>query len=79
MNGDKLFDCKLYGCSAAVDTTWPAQSPNTVCPIKALEVEDPSWLVDRNRLRSLGMAYLTTKFYLLFILLCSPVCCRHVD
>lgn len=39
--------------SLPVDTTWPAQSPNTVCPIKALEVEDPSWLVDRNRLRSL--------------------------
>uniref|UniRef100_A0A453FUW5 Uncharacterized protein n=1 Tax=Aegilops tauschii subsp. strangulata TaxID=200361 RepID=A0A453FUW5_AEGTS len=35
------------------DTTCPAQSPNTVCPTKALEVEDPSWLVDRNRLRSL--------------------------
>ncbi|EMS53970.1 hypothetical protein TRIUR3_30599 [Triticum urartu] len=39
--------------SLAADTTCPAQSPNTVCPTKALEVEDPSWLVDRNRLRSL--------------------------
>ncbi|XP_044977833.1 zinc finger HIT domain-containing protein 3 isoform X3 [Hordeum vulgare subsp. vulgare] len=37
----------------SVDTTWPAQSPNTVCPTKALEIEDPSWLVDRTRLRSL--------------------------
>ncbi|KAM3333485.1 hypothetical protein ACQJBY_028530 [Aegilops geniculata] len=39
--------------SLAADTACPAQSPNTVCPTKALEVEDPSWLVDRNRLRSL--------------------------
>ncbi|VAH81414.1 unnamed protein product [Triticum turgidum subsp. durum] len=39
--------------SLAADITCPAQSPNTVCPTKALEVEDPSWLVDRNRLRSL--------------------------
>lgn len=78
MHGNKLFDCKLYCCSAAADTTCPAQSPNTVCPTKALEVEDPSWLVDRNRLRSLGMAYLTTKFDFLFILLLSPGCCRHV-
>ncbi|CAL4973334.1 unnamed protein product [Urochloa decumbens] len=35
-------------------TTCPAKSPNTVCPTKALEVEDPSWLVDNNRLRSLA-------------------------
>uniref|UniRef100_A0A0D9V7E3 HIT-type domain-containing protein n=1 Tax=Leersia perrieri TaxID=77586 RepID=A0A0D9V7E3_9ORYZ len=34
-------------------TTCSAQSPNTPCPTKALEVEDPSWLVDKNRLRSL--------------------------
>ena len=47
--------------SAAPNTTYPAKSPNTVCPIKALEVEDPSWLVDNNRLRSLGMVCRTTK------------------
>ncbi|CAL4960650.1 unnamed protein product [Urochloa decumbens] len=35
-------------------TTCPAKSPNTVCLTKALEVEDPSWLVDNNRLRSLA-------------------------
>ncbi|CAM0882992.1 unnamed protein product [Alopecurus aequalis] len=34
--------------------TSPARSPNKPCPTKALEVEDPSWLVDRNRLRSLA-------------------------
>ncbi|KAJ1286053.1 hypothetical protein BS78_03G324500 [Paspalum vaginatum] len=36
------------------DTSCPAKSPNTMCPTKALEVEDPSWLVDNNRLRSLA-------------------------
>uniref|UniRef100_A0ACD5VSG2 Uncharacterized protein n=1 Tax=Avena sativa TaxID=4498 RepID=A0ACD5VSG2_AVESA len=39
--------------SLSPDTMCPAQSPNKLCPTKALEVEDPSWLVDRNRLRSL--------------------------
>lgn len=38
------------------DTTCSTLSPNTVsvCSTKSLEVEDPSWLVDRNRLRSLA-------------------------
>ncbi|PWZ04560.1 Zinc finger HIT domain-containing protein 3 [Zea mays] len=35
-------------------TTCTAESPNTACPTKALEVEDLSWLVDNNRLRSLA-------------------------
>ncbi|XP_006646448.1 zinc finger HIT domain-containing protein 3 [Oryza brachyantha] len=35
------------------DTTCPAQSPKILCSTKALEVEDPSWIVDKNRLRSL--------------------------
>lgn len=36
-----------------LNSTCTAKSPNTACPTKALEVEDPSWLVDNNRLRSL--------------------------
>ncbi|KAG8078377.1 hypothetical protein GUJ93_ZPchr0007g4866 [Zizania palustris] len=35
------------------DTTCPTQSLNTMHSTKALEVENPSWLVDKNRLRSL--------------------------
>ncbi|EES03827.2 hypothetical protein BDA96_03G370800 [Sorghum bicolor] len=38
----------------ALNTTCIAESPNTVGPTKALEVEDPSWVVDNNRLRSLA-------------------------
>ncbi|XP_066316033.1 uncharacterized protein [Miscanthus floridulus] len=37
-----------------LNTTCTAKSPNTACPTKVLEVEDPSWLVDNNRLRSLA-------------------------
>lgn len=39
---------------SATNAACPAKSPNTVCPTKTLEVEDPSWLVDNNRLRSLA-------------------------
>ncbi|XP_062225022.1 uncharacterized protein LOC133923771 isoform X2 [Phragmites australis] len=41
-------------CLNAPDTTCPAKSSDTLCPAKAHEVEDPSWLVDNNRLRSLA-------------------------
>lgn len=40
--------------SLSLHTTCTAESPNTACPTKALEVEDLSWLVDNNRLRSLA-------------------------
>ncbi|KAL6853739.1 hypothetical protein ACP4OV_019768 [Aristida adscensionis] len=40
--------------SSSIDTTCPSKSPNTLCLSQALEVEDPSWLVDNNRLRSLA-------------------------
>uniref|UniRef100_A0A0E0FVA6 HIT-type domain-containing protein n=3 Tax=Oryza TaxID=4527 RepID=A0A0E0FVA6_ORYNI len=36
------------------DTTCPTQYPNTLHSAKSLEVEDPSWLVDKNGLRSLA-------------------------
>lgn len=55
MNAYKLFNCNLPVFLAALHTTCTAESPNTACPTKALEVEDLSWLVDNNRLRSLGM------------------------
>ncbi|KAL5222331.1 hypothetical protein ABZP36_027044 [Zizania latifolia] len=35
------------------DTTRPTQSLSTLHFTKAIEVENPSWLVDKNRLRSL--------------------------
>ncbi|WVZ68308.1 hypothetical protein U9M48_017266 [Paspalum notatum var. saurae] len=43
-----------YAAYSAKDNSCPAKSPNTMCPAKAPEVEDPSWLVDNNRLRSLA-------------------------
>ncbi|KAL6614233.1 hypothetical protein ACP70R_036503 [Stipagrostis hirtigluma subsp. patula] len=39
---------------ATTDATCPSKSPNRLCTTKALEVEDPSWLVDNNKLRSLA-------------------------
>ncbi|XP_012701581.1 zinc finger HIT domain-containing protein 3 isoform X2 [Setaria italica] len=53
-DGTKCPNDKDQHPSLSPNTTCPAKSPNTVCPTKALEVEDPSWLVDNNRLRSLA-------------------------
>ncbi|NP_001152218.2 HIT-type Zinc finger family protein isoform 2 [Zea mays] len=57
----KCPSCRTPYCSVtcfkkhkALHTTCTAESPNTACPTKALEVEDLSWLVDNNRLRSLA-------------------------
>ncbi|CAL4960648.1 unnamed protein product [Urochloa decumbens] len=53
-DGTKYYNDKDQHPSLSPSTTCPAKSPNTVCLTKALEVEDPSWLVDNNRLRSLA-------------------------
>ncbi|CAO2177687.1 unnamed protein product [Urochloa humidicola] len=53
-DGTKCPNDKDQHPSLSPSSTCLAKSPNTVCPTKALEVEDPSWLVDNNRLRSLA-------------------------
>ncbi|KAJ1286051.1 hypothetical protein BS78_03G324500 [Paspalum vaginatum] len=53
-DGAKCPNDKDHHPPLSTDTSCPAKSPNTMCPTKALEVEDPSWLVDNNRLRSLA-------------------------
>ncbi|CAO2171940.1 unnamed protein product [Urochloa humidicola] len=53
-DGTKCPNDKDQHPSLSPSITCLAKSPNTVCPTKALEVEDPSWLVDNNRLRSLA-------------------------
>ncbi|GJM92669.1 hypothetical protein PR202_ga09160 [Eleusine coracana subsp. coracana] len=53
--GADCINGKDQQAASAPDTTCPAKPPNTLCPpTKALEVEDPSWLVDNNRLRSIA-------------------------
>ncbi|KAF8775427.1 hypothetical protein HU200_004850 [Digitaria exilis] len=52
-DGTKCPNEKDQHSSLSPNTTCPAKSPNTICTTKPLEVEDPSWLVDSNRLRSL--------------------------
>ncbi|XP_066312824.1 uncharacterized protein [Miscanthus floridulus] len=53
-DGTKYPNDKDQHPSLSLNTTCTAKSPNTACPTKVLEVEDPSWLVDNNRLRSLA-------------------------
>ncbi|KAF8716905.1 hypothetical protein HU200_026006 [Digitaria exilis] len=61
-DGTKCPNEKDQHSSLSPNTTCPAKSPSTVCPTKPLEVEDPSWLVDSNRL-----SFLYLCFYLNFL------------
>ncbi|KAL5227263.1 hypothetical protein ABZP36_015528 [Zizania latifolia] len=44
------------------ENTCPTQSLNALHSTNALEVEDPSWLVDKNRLRSLEYVWIIFLF-----------------
>ncbi|TVU02366.1 hypothetical protein EJB05_52151 [Eragrostis curvula] len=52
--GADLLNNKDQQSSLPPDMVCPVKSPHVLCPTKALEVEDPSWVVDNKRLRSIA-------------------------